>query len=309
MRSRRGPPHGEIDALTAPRLGRRLLDLAEEGKRLLVVDLSAVTFMDSTGISVILNALRHPEDAQRQPRARLSHRAHPAPVPRSPVSSAASDLQLPRRGPRRAGRRLAAAARSGVLVAEVLEALRSGLSAGGGVSFSGCPARSRSEPARRTGDRRDRSVPRSPGRSPRRFTAPCAARSGRAPRRGLLRSRCPRRSRPRPRAAPWAGSRSRRATPGGSALDRGEPAAAVGAVVQVLLDELPRASTRRGGGSPPSRELAGGRSERQQCPDHAELLAGVAVDVGHPGLDLADDLAVRAGTQSVLLAGWHGAEQ
>ena len=52
-------PHGEIDALTAPRLGRRLLDLAEEGKRLLVVDLSAVTFMDSTGISVILNALRH----------------------------------------------------------------------------------------------------------------------------------------------------------------------------------------------------------------------------------------------------------
>ncbi len=52
-------PHGEIDALTAPRLGRRLLDLAEEGKRLLVVDLSEVTFMDSTGISVILNALRH----------------------------------------------------------------------------------------------------------------------------------------------------------------------------------------------------------------------------------------------------------
>jgi anti-sigma B factor antagonist len=51
-------PHGEIDALTAPRLGRRLLDLAEEGKRLMVLDLSAVTFMDSTGISVIVNALR-----------------------------------------------------------------------------------------------------------------------------------------------------------------------------------------------------------------------------------------------------------
>jgi anti-sigma B factor antagonist len=54
-------PHGEIDALTAPRLGRHLLDLAEEGKRLLVVDLAAVSFMDSTGISVILNALRHLE--------------------------------------------------------------------------------------------------------------------------------------------------------------------------------------------------------------------------------------------------------
>jgi anti-sigma B factor antagonist len=51
-------PHGEIDALTAPRLGRRLLDLAEEGKRLLVLDLSAVTFMDSTGISVIVGSLR-----------------------------------------------------------------------------------------------------------------------------------------------------------------------------------------------------------------------------------------------------------
>jgi anti-sigma B factor antagonist len=51
-------PHGEVDALTAPRLGRRLLDLIEEGKRLMVVDLSAVTFMDSTGISVLLNALR-----------------------------------------------------------------------------------------------------------------------------------------------------------------------------------------------------------------------------------------------------------
>ena len=52
-------PYGEIDALTAPRLGRRMLDLVEEGKRVMVVDLSEVTFMDSTGISVILNAVRH----------------------------------------------------------------------------------------------------------------------------------------------------------------------------------------------------------------------------------------------------------
>jgi anti-sigma B factor antagonist len=51
-------PHGEVDALTAPRLGRRLLGLADEGKTRVVVDLSNVTFMDSTGIGVLLNALR-----------------------------------------------------------------------------------------------------------------------------------------------------------------------------------------------------------------------------------------------------------
>jgi anti-sigma B factor antagonist len=51
-------PSGEIDALTAPQLGRRLLGLVDDGKMDLVVDLSHVTFMDSTGIGVLLNALR-----------------------------------------------------------------------------------------------------------------------------------------------------------------------------------------------------------------------------------------------------------
>jgi anti-sigma B factor antagonist len=51
-------PQGEIDAMTAPQLGRRLLGLADEGKTGVVVDLSRVTFMDSTGIGVLLNALR-----------------------------------------------------------------------------------------------------------------------------------------------------------------------------------------------------------------------------------------------------------
>jgi anti-sigma B factor antagonist len=50
---------GEIDALTAPRLGSRLFGLADEGKRSVVVDLSEVTFMDSTGIGVLLHALAH----------------------------------------------------------------------------------------------------------------------------------------------------------------------------------------------------------------------------------------------------------
>jgi anti-sigma B factor antagonist len=51
-------PCGEVDALTAPQLGRRLLGLAEEGKVHVVVDLSRVTFLDSTGIGVLVNALR-----------------------------------------------------------------------------------------------------------------------------------------------------------------------------------------------------------------------------------------------------------
>jgi anti-sigma B factor antagonist len=50
---------GEIDALTAPKLGSRLFGLAEEGAKGVVIDLSEVTFMDSTGIGVLLNALRH----------------------------------------------------------------------------------------------------------------------------------------------------------------------------------------------------------------------------------------------------------
>lgn len=50
---------GEIDAHSAPRLGSRLFGLAEEGKTGVVVDLSDVTFIDSTGLGVLLNALRH----------------------------------------------------------------------------------------------------------------------------------------------------------------------------------------------------------------------------------------------------------
>ena len=51
-------PTGDVDMFTAPQLGRRLLSLAEEGKTGLVVDLSLVTFMDSTGIGVLVDALR-----------------------------------------------------------------------------------------------------------------------------------------------------------------------------------------------------------------------------------------------------------
>jgi hypothetical protein len=103
--------------------------------------------------------------------------------------------------------------------------------------------------------------------------------------------------------------RTRRATPGRSALDRGEPAAAVGAVVQVLLHELLERASAEAEVLDRVREVARGRRERQDGPHNPELLAGLTVEIAHPGLDLANDLAVGAGAQSVLLAGWHGAEQ
>ncbi len=49
---------GEIHLSTAPRFWERLNGVIESGKTLLVLDLSAVEFIDSTGLSVLLNGLR-----------------------------------------------------------------------------------------------------------------------------------------------------------------------------------------------------------------------------------------------------------
>jgi anti-sigma B factor antagonist len=59
-------PSGEVDSVTAPQLGRHLLGLADEGGTDVVVDLSRVTFMDSTGIGVLLNALRQLTSRRRR---------------------------------------------------------------------------------------------------------------------------------------------------------------------------------------------------------------------------------------------------
>ena len=50
---------GELDALSAPKLGRRLMRLTTPGAKRIVVDLSAATFIDSSGLGVILEALRN----------------------------------------------------------------------------------------------------------------------------------------------------------------------------------------------------------------------------------------------------------
>lgn len=55
---------GEIHVSTAPRFSQRLTDAIDNGKRAIVLDLSAVEFIDSTGLSVLLNGLRRVSQVQ-----------------------------------------------------------------------------------------------------------------------------------------------------------------------------------------------------------------------------------------------------
>jgi len=49
---------GEVDVYTAPRLREKLVELVEAGARHVVVDLSRVEFLDSTGLGVLVGALK-----------------------------------------------------------------------------------------------------------------------------------------------------------------------------------------------------------------------------------------------------------
>jgi anti-sigma B factor antagonist len=49
---------GEIHLTTAPEFSQRLTTAIEAGRTALVLDLSGVEFIDSTGLSVLLNGLR-----------------------------------------------------------------------------------------------------------------------------------------------------------------------------------------------------------------------------------------------------------
>jgi anti-sigma B factor antagonist len=49
---------GEIDVYTAPTLRERLTTLVDEGRTDLVVDLTQVRFMDSTGLGLLVGVLK-----------------------------------------------------------------------------------------------------------------------------------------------------------------------------------------------------------------------------------------------------------
>jgi anti-sigma B factor antagonist len=49
---------GEIHVQTAPRFSQRLSEAIDSGNTAIVLDLSAVEFIDSTGLSVLLSGLR-----------------------------------------------------------------------------------------------------------------------------------------------------------------------------------------------------------------------------------------------------------
>ncbi|MHB0976097.1 MAG: STAS domain-containing protein [Candidatus Aquicultorales bacterium] len=55
---------GEVDVYTAPKLKSRLIDMVDEGKYDIIVDLQKVEFMDSSGLGVLVGGLKRVKSHQ-----------------------------------------------------------------------------------------------------------------------------------------------------------------------------------------------------------------------------------------------------
>jgi anti-sigma B factor antagonist len=55
---------GEIDVYTSPLLQERLVEVLKDGSSSIVLDLSAVTFLDSTGLGVLITGLKRCRSAE-----------------------------------------------------------------------------------------------------------------------------------------------------------------------------------------------------------------------------------------------------
>jgi anti-sigma B factor antagonist len=54
---------GEVDLFTAPSLRERIVQLIEEGNRQILVDLTQVGFMDSSGLGVLVAGIKRAREA------------------------------------------------------------------------------------------------------------------------------------------------------------------------------------------------------------------------------------------------------
>ncbi len=53
-----GAIRGEVDIATAPKLREKLVELASQGAKQVVVDLDGVDFLDSTGLGVLIGGMK-----------------------------------------------------------------------------------------------------------------------------------------------------------------------------------------------------------------------------------------------------------
>src|SRR5438874_4389401 len=55
---------GEVDVYTSPRLKQEMVDLLNKGITRLVIDLSAVEYLDSTGLGVLIGGLKRARERE-----------------------------------------------------------------------------------------------------------------------------------------------------------------------------------------------------------------------------------------------------